>query len=45
MSAKDRGPSKRYRPNTWTERLIPVILVLLLVILVATVLFVIITLF
>jgi hypothetical protein len=45
VSSKDRGSSKRYQPNAWTERLVPAILILLLVILVATIVFVILTMF
>lgn len=39
MSGK--RPSKRFAPSTWTERLVPVLLMLLLLALLATVLFVI----
>lgn len=43
MSAKQRGSSKRYQPSAWTERLVPVILVLLLVLLAAVIVFVLLT--
>ena len=31
-----RPPSRRFTPTTWSERLVPILLVLLLVVLIAT---------
>ena len=41
MSASGKGPSRRYQPSGWSERLVPLVLLLLLIILVGTILFVI----
>jgi hypothetical protein len=40
MNTTGKGPSRRFRSTAWTERLVPVLLVLLLVVLVGTILFV-----
>jgi hypothetical protein len=40
LSASGQGPSKKFQPAGWMQRLVPVILILLLLVLVATILFV-----
>jgi len=40
MSMPDKGPSRRFQPSTWSERLVPFVLILLLLILAGTILFV-----
>jgi len=41
VSASGKGPSRRYQPSGWSERLVPLILLLLLIVLIGTVVFVI----
>lgn len=40
MNNPERGPSRRFQPTTWTERLVPVLLVILLVLLLGTIILV-----
>jgi hypothetical protein len=37
MSGSGKGPSRRFRSSSWTERLVPLVLVFLLLLLVGTI--------
>ena len=44
MSVSGRGPSRKFRSTTLTERLVPIVLVLLVIVLVGTLAFVVLSL-
>ena len=45
MNDRGQDPSKRFQPSTWTERLVPVLLIALLLVLVATIALVLVSVF